>query len=293
MTDYWLVVALSLGAALAFAGSTSLKHLSAGDVPDAVDLRGSTLGRFVRATVSHRLWLAGVCCDVVGLALQVVALHLGALSLVQPLLVSSLLFALVIRGRVEGRRLTRRQGGWAVALTGSLCGFLLLAAAPHAAGAAPADPLPAVIVGLAGAAVVATCIYFGRRQPPTRRTAALLGTAVGIIYAGTAALIKSATAIVSRHPLDLLVSWQLYAVLAVGAGGLLLSQLTFQAGPLTASLPATATADPLVSIVIGVAVYDEQLRGGSGITVALCLLLAVLGLAVVQLSREPTTTPTS
>jgi hypothetical protein len=49
-------------------------------------------------------------------------------------------------------------------------------------------------------------------------------------------------------------SWQLYIVIALGIGGLLLNQLAFQAGPIAASLPATATIDPLLSIVVGVLV---------------------------------------
>lgn len=287
MVNYGQVVVLSLSAALAFAGSTSLKHVAAGEVPDAQNMHPSTLGRFVRATIIHRLWLAGICCDVIGLSLQVLALHLGPLSVVQPLLLSSLLFALAIRGGVERHRLDRRQALWAVLLTGSLGGFLLLAASPVSAVTEAADPLPAVIAAALGATLVGTCIYLGRRQPPGGRTAALLGTAVGTIYAVTAALIKAATNIAARHPLDLLITWQLYAVLVMGAGGLLLSQLTFQAGPLTASLPATATADPLLSIVIGVAVYDEHLKRGVGTGILMLLLLTVLGVAVVQLSRNP------
>jgi hypothetical protein len=54
----------------------------------------------------------------------------------------------------------------------------------------------------------------------------------------------------------------LYAVILVGIAGVLLNQLAFQAGPITASLPAIATIDPLLSIVIGVVVYDEHCGAG-------------------------------
>lgn len=58
----------------------------------------------------------------------------------------------------------------------------------------------------------------------------------------------------------LLTSWQLYGLLATGAVGLLLNQLAYQAGPLSASLPAITVVDPLLAVVLGVVVYDENLR---------------------------------
>lgn len=285
MSNYWIVIALSLSAALVFAMSTSLKHVSAGQVPDALNLQRRSLGRFIRATISHRLWLAGIGCDALGLTLQVVALHLGALSIVQPLLLTSLLFALVIRGRFEHQHVTGQQAFWALVLIGSLGGFVLLAANPAATADESVGRIPAAIAGSLGLALVLTCLALSRRLRHGRRRAAILGVAVGTIYAATAALIKAATAIGARNPLDLFSSWQLYTVLAVGAAGLVLSQLTFQAGPLTASLPTTATVDPLLSIVIGVVVYDERIRHGFGTNILLVLLLAALATAVVQLGR--------
>jgi drug/metabolite transporter (DMT)-like permease len=286
VSNYWIVVCLSLLAALVFAMSTSLKHISAGRVPDAQNMHPRSLIRFIRATVAHRLWLAGIACDVVGVTLQIFALHLGALSIVQPLLLTSLIFALVIRGYVEHRHISRRQAIWAFVLTFTLGCFVLLAATPGSAVDEAADRLPAAIAGGVGAVLVLACLVLGRRMRNGGWTAAILGTAVGVIYAATAALIKATTDIGVRNPLDLLSCWQLYTVVGVGALGLVLSQLTFQAGPLTASLPATATVDPLLSIVIGVVVYDERIRQGFGTNLLLAALLGLLGTAVVQLIRS-------
>jgi hypothetical protein len=102
-----------------------------------------------------------------------------------------------------------------------------------------------------GSRVGAGCIELGRRHCGQGRSAALLGVAVGVIDAATAALLKAVTDIAVPAPLEVLGSWQLYTVIALGIGGLLLNQLAFQAGPIAASLPATATIDPLLSIVGG------------------------------------------
>ncbi len=72
----------------------------------------------------------------------------------------------------------------------------------------------------------------------------MLAFAAGTIYAATAALLKALTGIALHGRLALVTSWQLYAVIVAGAGGLLLNQLTFQAGPLAASLPPSPQWTP-------------------------------------------------
>jgi drug/metabolite transporter (DMT)-like permease len=105
------------------------------------------------------------------------------------------------------------------------------------------------------------------------------------VYAATAALLKGLTDRAVEGPLVALTSWQLYTVVVVGAIGLFLSQLAFQAGPLTASLPAIATVDPLLSIVVGVLVYDEHIHRGPWSGLGLVVLMGVLGASVIQLGK--------
>ena len=284
MSVHWLVVVLSLGSALAFAVSTNLKHSSAAQVPGVSLLRVGAVARFVTATLSHRLWLAGVGADAVGLSLQVLALHLGALAVVQPLLISGLLFSLLLRRR-QGRPVSGAEVRWALVLTGCLIGFLSLAGADPGAGGDGPDRLPAVAAAAAGIGVALACLVLAHRRRPAADAAALIGVAVGVVYAATAALLKGLTDRVVHGPLVALTSWQLYTVLAVGAIGLFLSQLAFQAGPLTASLPAIATVDPLLSIVVGVLVYDEHIHRGPWSGLGLVVLMVLLGTSVIQLGK--------
>lgn len=288
MFHQWIVVILGLGAALAFALSSSLKHVSAGHHPDAQSMHPGKLARFVQAMLSHPLWLGAIVCDVVGLGLQITALHLGALVVVQPLLVSGLLFALLLRRFHDRHHIGRHQVVWAVVLSAALAGFVTLATTgQHSHHSEHADKLPALIVGVCGFLIAGVCVEFGRRQRDEGRSAALLGIAVGIIYAATAALLKGVTDVALKGPVALFSSWQFYTVLIIGATGLLLNQLAFQAGPLTASLPATASIDPLLSIVVGVVVFDEHIKRGPAGGLALGLLVIVLGISVIQLARNP------
>lgn len=280
-----LVIGLSLAAAFAFALSSSFKHVSAAHVPDAQSMRRSEVGRFVRATVTHRLWLGGIGFDVIGLALQVTALHLGALAIVQPLLISGLLFAVVLRQRHAHHHITGRQLLWAVLITCALAGFLLVAGAGSQRRHHAVDTVPAVIAGVVGLGLALACIQLRRFGAGRTHAAALIGIAVGVVYAATAALLKALTDIAARDIWAPLTSWQLYVLVVVGATGLLLNQLAFQAGPITASLPATATIDPLLSIVVGVSVYDEHIRSGPGAGSVLAGLLILLSIGVFQIVR--------
>jgi hypothetical protein len=288
----WLVVALTLASAFAFAVSTNLKHVSATQVatqvPDLPHYRARAVGRFVRASLAHPLWLGGIAADVVGLGLQVLALHLGALAVVQPLLVSGLLFALLLRRR-EGRPVSSREVAWAIVLASCLVAFLFLVgtangASPHEAP----DRLPALAAGAAGILVAIICLVLAHRLRPAANSAALIGIAVGVTYAASASLLKAVTDIALRGPVAVLTSWQVYAVVIVGVIGLLLNQLAFQAGPLTASLPAIATVDPLLSIVVGVLIYDEHIRRGPWSGTGLFALMLLLAAAVIELGKVDT-----
>jgi hypothetical protein len=277
---------LSLGSAAAFAVAASLKHRSAGEVPDAQNLRPTAVGQFVRATVVHRLWLAGLAADAVAVLLQIVALHYGALAVVQPLLISGLLFALLLRP-LHHQPIGQRELGWALVVSVALVGFLALAGTvARTSTTAGVDRVPAIIAGIVGLVLAAGCVAVAHRQRPGGISAALLGVAVGITYAAAAALLKAVGDVAVHGPRALLTSWQLYTVLVIGTLGLLLNQLAFQAGPLTASLPAIATVNPLASIAIGVLVYDETVRHSPEASLGLALLLLVLGIAVIQLTRS-------
>jgi drug/metabolite transporter (DMT)-like permease len=270
-----------------FALSSSLKHVSARKLPDAQTMRLGGIARFARATMSHPLWLAGIACDAVALTLQAWALHIGALAVVQPLLASSLVFAVILRQLHAHHHITRREVGWTIVLSAALGVFLALATAGNTSTVVNApDRAPAVVSGAVGLVLAAACVELGRRQRHAGRTAALLGIAVGVIYAASAAVLKAVTDIVARHPTHVLISWQPYALVILGAGGLLLNQLAFQAGPIIASLPATATVDPLLSIVVGVSVYDEHIRSGPGSGAVLAAMLLLLGVAAIQLARD-------
>jgi len=251
--------AAAVAAAAAFAVSATLVHRSAGEVPDAQGFQPRQLLGLIRATLAHPYWLGGTALSTVGLGLHAFALNGGALAVVQLLMVLGVLFALPLQRWLRHERIPRDELWWACTLVVGLAGFLLVATAGVPASHENADRGPAIAAGLLAVGAAVVCVLVAREHQGAT-AAALLGVATGIAHAGTATLTKAATNLLARSPATLVTSWQLYALVAAGAVGLLLNQLSFQAGPLTASLPAITVVNPLLAVLLGVVVYDEDLR---------------------------------
>jgi uncharacterized protein (DUF983 family) len=68
--------------------------------------------------------------------------------------------------------------------------------------------------------------------------------------------------------------------------GTLLQQSAFQAGDLAASLPAVTVGEPVVAVVIGIAVLQEQLQADGAEWVLIGVLVAVMVVATAALARS-------
>jgi drug/metabolite transporter (DMT)-like permease len=272
------IVAALLAAAL-FAVATAFQHRCAGLVT-VVGRRGE----FVTRTVRHPLWIVGLVANLAGLGLHALALRDGPLTLVQPLLVVGVIFTLPLRQVLEHRWPRRAEICWSAALTLGLAVFLILAT-PANGPVQGADPEPAVFCAAAIGLAVAGCAVAERRTAAATG-AMLLGTAAGLLFAAAAALLKETTNMLSHGASAVFTTWPCYALVAVGGAGLLLSQYAYRAGPLSASLPAITAVNPIVSVVIGVAVFDEPFRAAPGYLLGEVLGLALMAVAAVGLTRS-------
>ena len=175
------VVGASVGATACYALSTALKHRSTATVPETAGLAPHKLFRFATATARHPLYLAAILAGTVGLALQVLALHIGALSVVQPLLTTALLFSLIAAHRIAGTRISARELRWGAMLVVALVGFMLAAGTVHAhipPHAQHADRVPAILAGVLALTLATSCVLTSRRLP-RGGAAALMGSRRG------------------------------------------------------------------------------------------------------------------
>lgn len=284
-----VAVGCGLGAAALFAAGTALQYGAATSAAGHPSLEWRSVAGFARRNLTSRRWIVGTLLLGAGLGLHAVALHEGPLTLVQPILILGVLFALPLSQMVGGPPVRAADLRWAAVLVGALVVFLVTAT-PAGQSRHGIDSGPAELSFVLGALGVAACVVVARRRPADQ-TALLLGAAAGIALAGSAALIKVTSDVVHAGIFHLLFAWELWALLAVGALALLLSQLAYRAGPMVTSIPAINTANPLVSVAVGTFVFDERFRTGAAATLIEFVALAVVLVATAALSRRSVSLP--
>jgi drug/metabolite transporter (DMT)-like permease len=211
--------------------------------------------RFVRYLVSNPMWLFGWVALAGSFLFQALALHNGQMSVVQPLLVTELVFALVLR-RLWIHQQIRDVTWWAAVVT---CGSLALFVAVSEPTGGNAQPTSSAwigaIVATGGAAAILALI--GTRGSPVRR-AATLGAATAILWALVATFIKAMTDTLTQFGLvGMFTHWPVYALIVFSIVAELLNQTALHVGPLSVSQPLLVLVDPIVSIVLSVWIFAE------------------------------------
>ncbi|WP_437112334.1 DMT family transporter [Streptomyces cinnamoneus] len=247
----------ALLAAVANATGTVLQRIAARTVPpgDAFSVR------LVRHLVHSPAWLTGIAVIVGAAACQALALNLGSLSLVQPILVTELPFTLLIACAFSRRRLP--AAGWAASLLVAFGLGLALVAASPSGGHSHVSAGMWVLTLTATAGAMTVCVVAALPRPRGMARAALFSSASAIGYALTATLMSSATDVFEQRGAHaFFTSWQTYGFVASGAMALFLLANAMESGPLVASQPALTLGEALVSLALGMLVYGERVRTG-------------------------------
>jgi hypothetical protein len=278
-----MVYVLAVAAALSNALCSVLQRLGVEDAPEESTMRLSLMAHALRRGV----WLAGFAFMVLSFVLQSFALHIGRLSVVQPILTMELLFLVAILGTWFRFSISVREWVGAAGIACGLSGFLFFAA-PGGGEEVPTN-LGWIVVGGSATFLIVVAVVLTRWGPRWWK-AAMFGTAAAISYAFTAALIKTVSDFVANDWVSMLWHWQTYFVVVFGLLGLFLTQNAFHAGPLAASQSTLVLVDPLVSICLGIALYGDALRtsGPYGPLEAISLLVMFMG--AVFLSNSPLVT---
>jgi drug/metabolite transporter (DMT)-like permease len=278
-----MVYVLALAAALSNALTSVFQRMGVEDAPEESTMRLSLLTHALRRGV----WLLGFFFMVCAFLFQAFALHLGRLSVVQPILTAELLFLVFILGTYFGYKVRVREWIGATAIAAGLSGFLVFA---QPGGGERVPSTEGWIAGGGAAGVVIVASVVATRWGPRWWKAAMFGTAAAMSFAFTAALIKVVSDYAVKDWVNLVTHWQTYALIVFGVAGLFLAQNAFHAGPLAASQSTLVLVDPLFSIVIGIALFGDSLRTSEpwGPLEAISLLVMFIG--TVFLSHSPLVT---
>lgn len=286
-----LAILLSLLAAVCFGTASVLMHHGANRVRRRFVLHPGLLADVAR----QPLWLLGIVTEVAAVTLHLLAVNLGPLSVVQPLLTLGLVVALPLQA-VLGRPVGRQA---LLAATLTVAGLaVFLAVQPTVDSRYPqsfTEWLPGLLLA-ATVAVAALGVALARRD---RVRSLGLGAAAGAAFALSAALAKAWGDILDNDGLPALAaSWELWTALGCGLLGALLGLAAFQAGPLGGPLAAMMVIDPVIGVTLGAIVFGEPFSTGPlAVIQAAGLALTLAGVWLLatgeQRSGEPPSGPPS
>jgi drug/metabolite transporter (DMT)-like permease len=271
-----LGIVAAIGASCLYNTSIALQALEAREVPHEHSLRVSLIGKLVR----NRRWLGATGLGLLGWPLEIVALLLAPLTVVQPCLVSGLIVLLWLGATRLGEAPGRREFVAVGAIVVGVVGVALAAperTTDHAGTAAIALALVLVAIPIAAPYVL------------RRRTAAVGFLAVlsaGFGYAWTAIASKLLTDELAAGTLLVAVAWLATALASEGLA--LLSEMSaLQRRPATHVAPVMFAVQVLVPVVLAPLIFEEKWSTtplGGAVLVA-CMAVAIAGTTLLAGSK--------
>lgn len=280
----WLAVVCAVAGAFFLAFGAQRQGSAVQNNTGGLALGGAGFLRLLR----NPRWVFGLILLGVGMALNVVALTLGTLTVVQPIGAIALVITTIVNSRDQGIRLNRATVVSIVACVAGSALFVLLAVGVVSENT-QVDSTQELTVVLLLAGVVT--VFGGALVIFKQRLKAffyILGS--GVLFGFVAVL----TRIISRQIFDpnglYLLNVQWYSVIAIVVAGGLGSwfvQSAYASGPPELVIAGLTVIDPIVGIGIGITILDE-LSDDVPPVVAIAMggaaILAIVG--VIALSRH-------
>jgi drug/metabolite transporter (DMT)-like permease len=276
---------LALVAAGLFALAATLQQKGALDF----GVSPENLRSLLRLVRSH-WWFAGTVALLVGYAVQAVALDHGRLAIIQPLLVTTVVFALPLGYFITDQEVGRREVVGAAVVVFGLALFAIFGSPSSGNDNAPNNQWA---IALSVIVAVSVVLYALGRRSEGSRTAAYNGTVSGILFGTSACLVKPTIEMLHVSVAEVVTHWEFYAMAITGIIAFVVQQMSLSSGYLATSVATVSTANPIVSVAIGTLLFDERLaRPAWHVVVALIgLTLAMIGAIVISVARERRGTP--
>jgi drug/metabolite transporter (DMT)-like permease len=272
--------ALAIVAAVLFALAATLQQKGALDLGVSPD----SLRSLLRLAAS-RWWLVGSLALLAGYAFQAVALDHGRLAIIQPLLVTTVVFALPLGYLITQQEVGRREVVGAGVVVLGLALFAVFGEPSSGNDNAPNDQW-----AIALTIVVVLCAFLTvlARRSEGSRAAAYTGVVAGILFGTSACLVKPSVEMLHVSVGEVLSHWEVYAMAIAGVTAFVVQQMSLSSGYLATSVATVSTANPIVSVAIGTLLFDERLaRPLWHVMIAVAgLVLAMAGAMVIAVARE-------
>jgi hypothetical protein len=251
-----LAVTLALLSAATFAISTSVQHQAAEKAPESAEGLLGLLGYLVRQPP----WLLGQFLATCAFALHASALHSGPIAVVQPIVVSGIVWAVPARAALS-RRMPSRAELQAVLVTATGLAVFLVASDPTRGTDAGLGPGTLTLAAIGVVVAAAANFAASRVRNDPRRKAFFLGVVGGVLFGLVAGFLKLTLQELNDGGWGaMLTAWPTYALLFAGAGGVLTNQRAYRTAGLSASMPALNIVNGLTSLAFGFTVFNEVPR---------------------------------
>ncbi len=271
-----LGIACAVGASLLYNTSIALQALEARDVSPEYGLQPSLIGKLLR----NRRWLGATLLGLAGWPLEIGALLLAPLTVVQPCLVSGLVLLLWLGVTRLGESLGRREYAAVAAIAAGVVGVALCApdrTTDHAGTVA-------ITVALALVAMPILLPYALRRDAKATGTLAVVSAGFG--YAWTAIASKLLTDELDSGALWVALVW--LATAAASEGLALLSEMSaLQRRPATRVAPVMFAVQVLVPVILAPLIFEERWSTTplGGVVLVAFVLVALGGVVLLAGSR--------
>ena len=273
-----MVVVFALLAALSNAVNEATQHVASTAAP-----RRSSGWRLVLYLFRNPLWLFGWVALVAAFVFQALALHDGQISIVQPLLATELIFALVLRQFWIHQSILKITWGGA-ALTCVGLGVFIVAGEPRGGRPTPASH-HWIVAAVACGAVAAVLAALAQRGSENWRAAAY-ASAAATVWALVATFIKTTTETLTEFGVaGMFTHWPVYALVVGAVAGTLLQQAALHVGPLKVSQPFLVIIDPIVSIALSVWLFAEYFAPNAALLALAAAAFAGMCAGVVILTQ--------
>jgi drug/metabolite transporter (DMT)-like permease len=280
LVGHGLTVLLAVLAAVFLAIGIVVRQRATIDVPQEHGVSSVMFLTLLR----RPLWWGGTAAAVAGFVFQALALANGSLLLVQPILVSGLLFALPLSARLAHRRVTRGEWVWAMVLTAALAVFVVLAKTRP--GDYEASLALSALVAVICTAAVSACVLVATRTMGWKR-AVLLAVAVGVLFGVVAVLTKLVMHVLTHEGLRTVLTTPVpYLLVVIGVLATFLQQSAFHAGSLQTSVPTMLVLEPVVAVLLGAVVLGEHLDVSRLDAVLIAISAVAMAAATIALGRD-------
>ena len=245
----------------------------------------------VARLVAVPVWLAGTVVLLLGYATQGAALDRGRLVVIQPLLVTTIVWALPLGYWLTNQHVARRQVLGAAVVVAGLAGFVLVGDPDAGVDNASTEGFAVAIVAIS-AVVAGLLLWLHTKSAPALR-AAVLGVCAGLFFGLSATFSKPVINDLQVSIGEAAGDWRTWALLGFGFIAFLIQQLSLATGQLAPAMAATSVSNPAISVLLGIVLFDERLtRPAWHAVVAMAALFAALGGAtLITLANRDTDMP--